>query len=372
MRIAIIAPPWIPVPPPAYGGVEQVVALQAEGLARLGHDVTLFAPPGSIVPGVRTCESPIELPEQIGQVDVEARRLTALIDELADFDILLDHSSPEGLALVARARTPIVHVAHGPIDRACAHHYRSVATLNRNVHLVAISDSQRRSAPTVPFTDVCHNGIDVDAIPFRPERGGYLAFLGRMCPEKGPAEAIAIAKAAGRKLLIAAKCREELEQAYFEREIRPHLGEDIVWMGEVDRHEKYDFLGRADALLFPISWDEPFGLVMAEAMATGTPVLATARGAVPEVVRDGLSGFVRSDPAELVPLVDRLNTIDRMRCRHWAQEQFSSEAMALRYDRLLSRAAGGLTLRANMRSEAAAPRPARRLTHISLGGGVAG
>ena len=362
MRIAIVAPPWISVPPPAYGGVEQVVALQAEGLSRLGHEVTLFAPPGSCVPGVHLVESPADLPDQIGQIGVEPRRLSAIVNELANFDVVLDHSSPEGLARVASVRRPVVHVVHGPIVGASAHQYRQVASRNRNVHLVAISNAQRMSAPNVPLVDVCHNGIDLDAVPFYPERGSYLAFLGRMCPEKGPVEAIAIARAAGRKLLIAAKCREDAEQAYFNKEVRPRLGEDIVWLGELDRLEKYDFLGRADALLFPISWDEPFGLVMAEAMATGTPVLATARGAAPEVICDGVTGFIRRDHADLATLVCRLGEIDRAHCRRWAQEHFSGQAMSERYDQLLSRIDERLLGGARVQ-EAVAARPARRLAN---------
>lgn len=369
VRIAIVAPPWIPIPPPAYGGVEQVVALQAEGLTGLGHDVTLFAPPGSFVPGVHFRESPTEVPDQIGQNGVEVRRLNAIVDELATFDVVLDHSSPEGLARVASAGRPVVHVVHGPVTGACARQYRSAASRSRNVHLVAISDAQRRSAPSVPFVAVCHNGIDVDAIPFRPDRGGYLAFLGRMCPEKGPSEAIAIARITGRKLLIAAKCREEAEQSYFDREIRPQLDNDVIWMGELDRHEKYDFLANADALLFPISWDEPFGLVMAEAMATGTPVLATARGAVPEVVRDGLTGFVRSNPADLVPLVSRLDEIDRTECRRWVQEHFSSHAMSTRYDRLISRVSDELVRGQRVR-DAATQGPGRRLVSAAPAGAL--
>jgi glycosyltransferase involved in cell wall biosynthesis len=367
VRIAIVAPPWITVPPPAYGGVEQVVALQAEGLAGLGYDVTLFAPPGSFVPGLDLYESPTELPDQIGQSGVEARRLNAIVDELAAFDVVLDHSSPEGLARVASAGRPVVHVVHGPLVGAGARQYRAAASRSRNVHLVAISDAQRRSAPNVPFVDVCHNGIDVDAIPFRPGRGGYLAFLGRMCPEEGPSEAIAIARGAGRTLLIAATCHEEAEQTYFEREIRPRLGDDIVWMGELDRYEKYEFLGGADALLFPVSWDEPFALVVAEAMAAGTPVLATARGAVPEIVCDGLTGFVRSKPGELVALVGRLDEIDRTECRRRAQEHFSAQAMSARYDFLVSHVSDKL-VRSPLVRDAAAQRPGRRLAPAAPSG----
>ncbi|MBI2684281.1 MAG: glycosyltransferase family 4 protein [Actinobacteria bacterium] len=339
MQIAVVAPPWIPIPPPAYGGIEQIVALQCEGLAKLGHDVTLFAAPGSSMVGVRVVESQFEVPARIGVVEAEMLHLSYVLDDLTGFDVVVDHSSPAGLSITSRALPPVVHVAHGAIDDACARHYRDLATLDRDVHMIAISAAQRRSAPGVPFVDVCHNGIDVDAVPFGAASDGHLAFLGRMSPEKGPREAIAIAQASGRRLLIAAKCREPAEIDYFDAAVRPHLGRDIVWLGEIGPEEKYALLRRAAALVFPIEWEEPFGLVMVEAMAAGTPVLATARGAVPEVVLDGVTGFVREHAAQLAPLVERIDELDRGDCRRWAQERFSSNAMAARYAGILHRVA---------------------------------
>jgi glycosyltransferase involved in cell wall biosynthesis len=337
LRIGIVAPPWIPIPTPAYGGIEQVVALQAQGLAGLGHEVTLFAPQGSALPGVQVVQSTLPVPSRIGEAGAEAARLRPILRELDKVDVVVDHSSPAGLALVATAAPPVLHVVHGPIDRACAKTYRATLLWSRDVHLVAISDAQRRGAPSLPFLGVCHNGIDVTAAPFRSSSEGYLAFLGRMSPEKDPAAAIAIANAAGKRLLIAAKCREPEERAYFDAVVRPHLGENVVWLGELGSAEKYQLLAGADALVFPIAWPEPFGLVMAEAMATGTPVLATPRGAAPEVVRDGYTGFLRPRASDLSHLVDRLDQISRANCRKWVVDHFSAAAMALRYERLLHR-----------------------------------
>jgi glycosyltransferase involved in cell wall biosynthesis len=181
---------------------------------------------------------------------------------------------------------------------------------------------------------VCHNGLALDSAPFRAQPDGYLAFLGRMSPEKGPADAIRIARRAGLPLLIGAKCREPAEHAYFAQHVAPALGPDVVWLGELNAAEKYDLLAGARALLFPIAWPEPFGMVMIEAMACGTPVLATARGSVPEVVADGVTGFVRSTPDELVEAVARIGEIDRRACRRRVAELFSAEAMTAGYERL--------------------------------------
>ena len=206
--------------------------------------------------------------------------------------------------------------------------------MGRDVGLVAISRSQRRSAPFAPFAGICHNAIDVDSVPFRARSDGYLAFLGRMSPEKGVAQAIKIAKTAGRPLLIAAKCREEAEIAYFEREVAPHLGPDVIWLGEIGEQAKYELLGGAAALVFPIDWDEPFGLVMIESMACGTPVLATSRGAVPEVVVDATTGFIRTRPEALAALVNNLEAIDRRQCRTHVESRFSGPVLAARYEAL--------------------------------------
>lgn len=336
MRIGLLAPPWIPTPPPAYGGIERVVALQAAGLAAAGHDVTLVAAPGSAVPGVKVVSPLDRLPAQIGMATDEWRHVLGGLDALSDVDAVIDHSGPLGALLSAQGPVPALHVVHGSLKGVLLGLYNGLMARAPQLRLVAISHSQRKAAPHLPFADVCYNAVDVEEVPFRASSEGYLAFLGRMAPEKGAAEAIALARDAGLPLLIAAKCREPAEQAYFEREVAPHLGPDVVFLGELGREATYDFLSRAAAMLFPISWREPFGMVLIEAMACGTPVLATNRGAVSEIVRDGVTGFVRDTAAELAPLIGRIGEIDRAACRSHVAERFSSAALVRSYATLLA------------------------------------
>jgi glycosyltransferase involved in cell wall biosynthesis len=327
MRIGLLAPPWIPVPPPAYGGIERVVALQAAGLAAAGHDVTLVAAPGSAIPGVRVVSPLDALPAQIGMATDEWRHVLGGLDALADVDTVIDHSGPLGALLSAQGPVPALHVVHGSLEGELLGLYHGLVARAPQLRLVAISRSQRRAAPHLPFAGVCYNAVDVEEVPFRASSEGYLAFLGRMAPEKGAAEAITLARKAGLPLMIAAKCREPAEQAYFQREVAPHLGPDVVFLGELGREATYDFLSRAAALLFPISWREPFGMVLVEAIACGTPVLATNRGAVSEIVLDGVTGFVRNTIAELSTVIGRIGEIDRAACRSHVAEHFSSAAL---------------------------------------------
>ena len=247
----------------------------------------------------------------IGESAPDWMHALAGVDALDGVDVVIDHSGPLGALLTSRLAAPGLHVTHGPLHEVPAGIYAGIARHSPLLRLVAISEAQRAMAPGLPFAGVCHNGLALDAAPFRARPEGYLAFLGRMSPEKGPADAIRIARAAGVPLLIGAKCREEAEHAYFAEHVAPFLGPDVVWLGELTAPEKYELLGGARALLFPIAWPEPFGMVMIEAMACGTPVLATARGSVPEVVADGVTGFVRETPGELVEAVRRIDEIDR-------------------------------------------------------------
>jgi glycosyltransferase involved in cell wall biosynthesis len=233
-----------------------------------------------------------------------------------------------------------MHVVHGPLDPLPLQVYEAIAE-RAPLRLVAISEAQRHSGPHLPFLAVCHNGLDPSEAPFSGEPGDYLAFLGRMAPEKGAGEAIDIARKAGLPLRIAAKCREQPEREYFARAVEPQLGDDVVWLGEIGQGEKYELLAGARALVFPIDWSEPFGMVMIEAMACGTPVVATPRGAVPEVVLDGETGFVRDSADGLVEAIGRLGEIDRERCRRHVAERFSGRAMARSYERAIERLLGG-------------------------------
>lgn len=333
-RIGVLAPPWIPIPPDRYGGIEHVVALLCERLADRGHEVTLVAAPGSLVPGT-TLVTPLDRPpETIGTTGAELLHALAGAEALLDVDLVLDHSGALGALILGRGPTPVIHVAHGPLEGAALATYRAVARRSPDVRMVALSRAQRALAPDLPFVGVCPNGIDLDAVPLG-RGGGHLAFLGRMAPEKGAREAIEIARRCGRRLVMAAKCREPAEIAYFEREVAPHIGPDVEWLGEIGATEKYAMLGEAAALVFPISWPEPFGMVMIEAMACGTPVLATPCGSVPEVVTEGVSGVIRPDPAGLAAALGAALSIPRASCREHVARWFSADAMTDSYERVI-------------------------------------
>ena len=333
----MVAPPWIPIPPPAYGGIEEMVKLLARELAARGNTVALAAAPGSDVPEADLITPLEQVPDQIGRSHEEWLHLARALGDLEDADVLIDHSGPAGALLAARSGIPSLHVTHGPLVGEAGEIYRHLVDGEEPVRLVAISEAQRQSAPDLPWIGVCYNGIDVDAVLFRERPEGYLLFLGRLAPEKGAAESITIAREVGLPLLIAAKCREPSEQAYFEAHIEPELGPDVRWLGEVGGADKYELLGGARALVFPIAWQEPFGMVMVEAMACGTPVLATPRGSVEEVVVDGETGFIREEPEALAEAAGRLGEIDRHRCRAHVASHFTAETMCDGYERVIHR-----------------------------------
>ncbi|HTI34409.1 MAG TPA: glycosyltransferase family 4 protein [Miltoncostaea sp.] len=336
MRIGVVAPPWIPVPAPGYGGIEAVVEGTTRELARRGHDVVMVAAPGSNVEGVRVVTPLERLPSQIGLAADEWAHLAPAIEILADRDVVIDHSGPLGATLLGRAGPPTLHWVHGPLGDAERAVYAAVCRTAPRLRLVAISRAQRQDGPGLPWAGVAYNGLDLEGLPLGAGRGGYLAFLGRMSPDKGVADAIGIARAAGMPLKIGAKCREPAELEYFAREVEPLLGDDVEWLGELDEPGKVALLADAAALVFPIRWSEPFGMVMIESMAVGTPVLATRFGSVPEVVRDGVTGVVRDRPEDLAREVGGVVALDRAACREHVRRHFSLARMADGHERLLT------------------------------------
>jgi glycosyltransferase involved in cell wall biosynthesis len=331
VRVALIAPPWFPVPPPAYGGTEAVVSLLADGLVRRGVEVTLFAS------GDSRTEAELEFvhseapSSQLGMMAVELEHVLACLSAADEFDVVHDHSGLLAVSLAGSVRTPFVHTAHGPLTGHSGVLYRQVLGFSPSASLVSLTRAQRRPAPDLPWIATCPNGVEVESFPFRDGDDGYLAFLGRMSPEKGAHHAIAVARAAGLDLRIAAKCREPAERSYFETFVEPHLGSGIEYVGELGHTDKAALLRDALALLFPIDWEEPFGLVLAEAAACGTPVVATRRGSVPEVVVDGVTGFVVDSLAEMVRAVGRLGELDARAIRQHALSAFTPEAMVAGY-----------------------------------------
>ncbi|HEX8002899.1 MAG TPA: glycosyltransferase family 4 protein [Mycobacteriales bacterium] len=322
LRIGIVAAPWLPVPPLGYGGSEAVIDSLARGLVRAGHEVVLYATGDSTCPVERRSYHPLGV-TPMGSILGETSHVLAAYDALHDCDVIHDHTLL-GPLLTTRHRVPIATTNHAPFTDEIRALYTAVTPA---VSLVAISHAQRASAPEIRVARVIHHGVDTDDVPVGDGAGGYLLFLGRMSSDKGVHRAIAIARAAGVPLRIAAKMRDEAEVAYFDGVVRPLLGPDVEFLGEVAPDERAELLGSAMALVNPIGWPEPFGMVMIESLATGTPVLTFALGAAPEIVDHGVTGFLGSDVVSLATAVGRLGEIDRRRCRAVVEQRFSADRM---------------------------------------------
>jgi len=338
MRIAQVAPLFESVPPKLYGGTERVVSYLTEELVRQGHDVTLFASGDSetsarLVPGSSRAlwQDPAcrdTLPHQVRLVELVARQADR-------FDVIHFHLDYVHFPAVSRLPCPTVTTLHGrlypPDEEAFFDTYRDVP-------LVSISDAQRRPIPGANWQATVYHGMPLDVHTFREGPGSYLAFLGRVSPEKGLDKAIEIARLAGMPLRVAAKIYPE-ERPYYEQVIEPLLRASpwVEYVGEVGGASKDAFLGGALALLFPIEWDEPFGLVMIESMACGTPVIAFRHGSVPEVMTDGVTGFVVVDVSGAVEAVGATTALDRRACRRAFAERFGAARMARDYQAVYRR-----------------------------------
>lgn len=337
LRIGLVAPPSVRVPPRAYGGTEGVIDQLARGLVAAGHHVTLFTTGDSTCPVERRWTHREALGINAGLLP-ELDHVEAAYEQLSDVDIVHDHTLLGPLWSHARDTvTPVVTTAHLPFTPELIRLYETVGTF---AAVVAISHHQRASAPNVPVAAVIHHGIDVGAIRFGAGNGGYVLFLGRISPDKGVHRAIAAARAAGKRLVIAAKMWQPEERRFFTDIVQPLLGPDVEYVGEVDAQRKFDLLAGAEALINPIGWPEPFGLVMIEALAAGTPVLAFAQGAAPEIVDDGRTGFLCTDEADLVAKLGMVSELDRGECRRHAEERFSTHRMIARHVALYRRVLG--------------------------------
>ena len=336
MRIAVIAPPWYSVPPSGYGGIEWVVSLLADGLVERGHEVTLFAPPGSETDARLVSPLHEEPPrDAIGDPWYEASHVVSVYEHGDEFDILHDHTGPVGVSIGATSDCPTVHTLHGPFTDQTSMLYRRIA---RQHWFVAISESQKSMAPAnLRWGGVVHNGIPLDRYPFREDKDDFLFFLGRADEEKAPHRAIQAARRAGRRLVMCVTTKNDRECSYWAEMVEPLLDDDVEVRGECDQEQKAELLARARALLFPIQWPEPFGLVMTEAMACGTPVVAWRNGSVPEVVAEGETGFIVDSVEEMAAAVDRVGALDPHVMRARVKELFSAEAMVAGYERIYQR-----------------------------------
>ena len=331
MRIAQVAPLSESVPPKQYGGTERVVAYLADELVRQGHDVTLFASGDSRTRArlVPVCARAQRLRGNCTDMLAEhVLMLERVAQREREFDVIHFHVSQFHLPLARRLQTAHVTTMHGRLDLPeLVPLYREFA----DVPVVSISDAQRRPLPRARWIGTVHHGLPRDLLRFDPGPGEYFAFLGRVSPEKRLDRAIAIATACGCRLRVAAKV-DPADRKYFETEIRPLLDNPLVeFIGEIGEEEKSGFLGRAKALLFPIDWPEPFGLVMIEALACGVPVVAIRGGSVPEIVDDGVTGFVVSSVEEASEAARQVERLDRRACRAAFERRFTVGRMASEY-----------------------------------------
>src|SRR5947208_6643902 len=331
MRIAILSPVWFAVPPSGYGGIEWVVSLLADGLVDAGHDVTLFAAGESKTKAKLVSVYAHAPSEWIGNSFWELRHALACFERASDFDVINDHSGPVSATIGHAVGTPVVHTVHGPLDGEPGELYEQVCRVAPSTGLISISMNQRAPKPHFPWVGNCPNALEFSLYPVKPHRGDYLLFLGRMSPDKGCHRAVAVAIETGLPLKIAGKNREPLEQQYFDEFVRPHLSSKIEYMGEVTHGEKVELLQNARATLFPIEWEEPFGLVMIESMACGTPVIATRWGAVPEVIEHGVSGIIVDDYRIMPAALEEADRLDPLECRRYAEQHYAPERMVADY-----------------------------------------
>jgi glycosyltransferase involved in cell wall biosynthesis len=338
LRIAVVAPPWIPIPPPGYGGIEFVVALLCDALVDLGHDVELFCTPGSrsraTVRPMLDRAHPDNIERALFEGDHTGRAFRAIDAAAAaghPFDVVHDHSGYTALAFADRLETPLVHTVHGPFDGDTKPYY---AINGHHGTIVCISRAQAGMAPDAEIVDgVVHKPIDIDNWPFGETKDDYLLWVGRFVAEKGPQRAIRVAKATGRRLVLAGVVQPRQER-FFASEIEPHVdGEQITYVGEVGGARKQRLFADAYTFLMPIRWPEPFGMVMVEAMAAGTPVLAFPEGAATEVVEDGVSGFLVADEDEMAARVPDAGRLDPLQVRRSA-ERFAPDRIADGYERI--------------------------------------
>jgi glycosyltransferase involved in cell wall biosynthesis len=332
MRIAVLAPPWFAVPPQRYGGTEAVVNLLAEGLVAQGHDVTLYASGDSRTSARLTSTFDRGRPDDLGSTQPELLHALTCVREAGRFDVVSDHTGASGLALSNLTSTPFLSTVHGALAGEAGELYRRVCELTPEAALVSLTDSHRATAGDLPWAATIPNAIALDDHPCRMHSGGkYLFWLGRMSADKGPVTAIEVARAAGMPLLLAGKLRGTAEQRYFDDEVQPRLGGGIAYVGEIDLHERVRLLHGAHALINPLAWDEPFGLVMVEAMACGVPVIATPRGSVPEIVIPGQNGWIAATVDEMAAAVHRCREIDPSECRAIAELCYSPARMVSDY-----------------------------------------
>jgi glycosyltransferase involved in cell wall biosynthesis len=331
MKIAQVAPLYESVPPSEYGGTERVVSYLTEALTEMGHEVTLFATGDSVTSGHLVSVVPRGLrldPRNPDPLIWHTVMMDMALKAAASFDVIHFHTDVLQLPLVAHCKTPCLSTAHGRLDLP------DLKPLFRRFPdhpMVSISESQRAPLPWLNWRATVNHGLPIGLYSPRLQPKDYFVFVGRISPEKRTDRAIDIAKACGTPLSIAAKV-DPVDRAYFESTIEPLLDDPLVsYVGEIGDDAKNDLIGNARALLMPIDWPEPFGLVMIEAMACGTPVIAYRNGSVPEIIKDGITGFIVENQEQAIAAATNIGRIDRRRCRQLFEERFAARVMATRY-----------------------------------------
>jgi glycosyltransferase involved in cell wall biosynthesis len=329
MRIAQIAPLFETVPPARYGGTERVVSFLTEELIRLGHEVTLFATADSKTAArlVPCCEQPLRA-NCVASIPYHVLQLERVRYMAANFDVLHFHTDCLHYPLSRLLRVPQLTTLHGRLDLS---DLRPLFREFEELPVVSISDAQRIPFPRLNWKATIYHGLPVDMFQPVSEADDYLLFLGRIAPEKGPTRAIEIARRAGRKLIIAAKV-DPADQAYYEAKVRPLIdGRHVEFVGEISDRDKQELLGHAYALLFPIDWPEPFGIVLIEALACGTPVIGWPLGSVPEIIEHGRTGFLVTSVDQAVSALGQTRTLDRALIRRVFESRFTARRMAEEY-----------------------------------------
>lgn len=343
MKIAQLSPPWIRVPPTGYGGIEWVVYLLTEQLVARGHDVTLFATGDSETSGHLRYAFASGQTAQMGLPTLEAIHVSYALRLAHEFDLIHDHCGFFTVASAHLIDTPVLHTLHGPFTELGKQYY---TVFKDDLYVNAISEYQRSRGPELRYLNTVYNAIDVHNYPFSEKKGDHLIMVSRLSADKGTHLAIEVARRLGRRLVLIGKV-DPVDRAFYESTVAPMIdGDQVVFLGEIPEEEKRRRLAEAYCFIFPIQWPEPFGLVMAEAMAAGTPVVALRNGSVPEVVADGRVGFVVDTLDEFVKAVERAGDIDPRACRRHVEENFSPQHMAAGYEEnyrlvLAGRSAGG-------------------------------
>ena len=342
MKIAMVAPPWFRIPPEGYGGIEVIAGLLADGLVSKGHEVTLFTVSSSSTKARKfnvfdgEMNSYLDGPPQ-SLLNIALTHTLASYIEISKggYDIIHDHTWKEGLSSAAFIGTPIIHTVHGLLNEETIRFY-SLFKDYPGIYFVTISNYQQTRLPGLNYAATVYNGIDLPRYPYSEDKEDFLFYMGRFNEAKAPHIACEVAEKLGKKLILAGRVFEGPERSYFDQYVKPHLSDDILYVGELGHwsSEKMRLFSRARGYLHPIQWDEPFGIVMAEAMACGTPVIAFRRGSTPEVVAHGVTGFVVETMEEFINAVEHVDEISPRACRERAENMFTARSMVDNYERV--------------------------------------